>query len=72
MELFENTYLNLDESLAEAEVKIKDAGYQAQLESVVMLKNKDNTIKAAKDQAKDPKDMTVYIPKTYWNKRSFW
>ena len=30
-----------------------------------MLKNKDNTIKAAKDQAKDPKDMTVYIPKTY-------
>lgn len=64
--LFENTYLNLDESLAEAGSKDKkDAGYQAQLESVVMLKNKDNTIKAAKDQAKDPKDMTVYIPKTY-------
>ena len=39
-----------------------------------MLKNKDNTIKAAKDQAKDPKDMTVYIPKTYTaeQKGVFW
>ena len=38
-----------------------------------MLKNKDNTIKAAKDQAKDPKDMTVYILKhILQNKRSFW
>lgn len=64
--LFENTYLDLKESLAEAGSQDKqDAGYQAQLDSVVMLKNKNNTIKSAKDQEKDPKDMTVYIPKTF-------
>ena len=64
--LFENTYLDLSESLSEAGSQDKqDAGYQAQLDSVVMLKNKNNTVKAAKDQEKDPKDMTVYIPKTF-------
>lgn len=60
--LFENPYLDLDNSKAIVanEEKVA-AGYQAQLESVVMVKNADGTIKAA-DITKDYKDKVVYIP----------
>lgn len=64
--LFENPYLDKDASNAIAGSDDKmAAGYAAQLDSVVMLKNKDNVIKKADQKAKDPKDMTVYIPMTY-------
>ena len=60
---FENPYLDLDESIARAtQPENQKAGYQAQLDSVVLLKNKDQLIKKASQQTKAPKDMTVYIP----------
>lgn len=64
--LFENPYLDEDDSLASAGNQEKvDAGYKVQLNSVVMLKNKGGIIKDAASATKNPKDMTVYIPKTY-------
>lgn len=61
--LFENPYLDENESAAIAGSTDKaNAGYAAQLDSIVMLKNKENVI--AKNE-KNPKDMTVYIPMTY-------
>lgn len=64
--LFENPYLDLAESqkIVGNQDKI-DAGYQAQLDSVVMLKNKNNVIHKASEKDKKPKDMTVYIPQTW-------
>ena len=64
--MFENPYLDADASLAIAGSEDKmAAGYAAQLDSVVMLKNKDNTIKPVADTEKLPSEMTVYIPKTF-------
>ncbi|WP_263121254.1 glycoside hydrolase family 3 protein [Cellulomonas sp. RIT-PI-Y] len=62
--LYENAYLDLDESqeIVASQDKL-DAGYQAQLDSVVMLKNDAETIAAA--EAGDWADKTVYIPSNY-------
>lgn len=64
--LFENPYLDLDESVATAGSADKFAdGYLAQLESVVMLKNKNNLIAPMETKEKQPSEMTVYIPSMY-------
>ncbi len=55
--LFENPYLNVEESGAlVGNPEFMKAGYEAQLKSVVMLKNKANVLPL-------DKDLTVYIPK---------
>lgn len=60
--LFDNPFVDLDTSLATVGSKEKvEAGYQAQLDSVVLVKN-DGTI--AESTAADWKDKTVYIPWT--------
>lgn len=59
--LFENPYLEMEESKASVASQDKvEAGYQAQLDSVVMVKNANNVIKAA-DVTQDYKDKVVYI-----------
>jgi beta-glucosidase len=64
--LFENPYLSLEESRKVVGSQDKrDAGYQAQLDSIVMLKNKNSAIKTA-DVLKDYKNKTVYIPSSIW------
>lgn len=62
--LYENAYLDLDASkeIVASQDKL-DAGYQAQLDSVVMLKNDADTIAAA--EAGDWADKTVYIPRNF-------
>lgn len=61
--LFENPYLDLNHSLKVVGNKEKkDAGYRAQLSSVVMLKNSNYIIKAADGSAANKK---VYIPMTF-------
>ncbi|MBF6626170.1 glycoside hydrolase family 3 C-terminal domain-containing protein [Aerococcaceae bacterium zg-BR9] len=61
--LFENPYLDLEHSKSVVASKDKvEAGYQAQLDSVVMVKNTGETIKAK--EAAALKEMTVYIPST--------
>lgn len=62
--LYENAYLDLEESqeIAGSADKI-EAGYQAQLDSIVMLKNDGETITAA--DAETWADKTVYIPRSY-------
>jgi beta-glucosidase len=62
--LYENPYLDLDEStsIVASEDKLA-AGYEAQLDSVVMLKNDADTIAAA--EAGDWADKTVYIPRNF-------
>ena len=57
--LFENPYLNVDETKAiVGNAEFMKAGYDAQLKSVVLLKNKGNVIPQKEKQ-------TVYIPKIY-------
>jgi beta-glucosidase len=57
--LFENPYLNPEETKATVgKPEYMKAGYEAQLKSVVMLKNKANTLPLQKNK-------TVYIPKKY-------
>jgi beta-glucosidase len=62
--LYENAYLDLDESkeIVASQDKL-DAGYQAQLDSIVMLKNDGETVAAA--DAESWKDKTVYIPRNF-------
>lgn len=61
--LFEHPYLDLEHSKAVVASGDKvAAGYQAQLDSIVMLKNKNKTIKASGDILADYKDKIVYIP----------
>ncbi|WP_169165070.1 glycoside hydrolase family 3 protein [Cellulomonas taurus] len=62
--LYENPYLDLDEAkeIVASQDKL-DAGYQAQLDSVVLLKNDADTVAAA--EAGDWKDKTVYIPRNF-------
>lgn len=64
--LFENPYLNPDESAKTVgNAKFMTAGYEAQVKSVVLLKNKQNVmpIKSKK---------TVYIPKVYRSPKLDW
>lgn len=57
--LFENPYLNLEETKAiVGRPEFMKAGYDAQLKSVVMLKNKSNALPLEKNK-------TVYIPKKF-------
>ncbi|MEZ4994032.1 MAG: glycoside hydrolase family 3 N-terminal domain-containing protein [Saprospiraceae bacterium] len=57
--LFENPYLDVDHTKElVGNSDFMQAGFEAQLKSIVMLKNKDNILPAGKEQ-------TVYIPKRY-------
>ncbi len=57
--LFENPYLNVEETKATVgKPEYMKAGYDAQLKSVVLLKNKANTLPLEKNK-------TVYIPKKF-------
>jgi len=57
--LFENPYLNIEETKATVgKPEFMKAGYDAQLKSVVMLKNKANVLPLQKNK-------TVYIPKKF-------
>ncbi|MEO7989899.1 MAG: glycoside hydrolase family 3 N-terminal domain-containing protein [Chryseolinea sp.] len=57
--LFENPYLNVDESKSiVGNAEFMKAGYDAQLKSIVMVKNKGNVLPLQKDK-------TVYIPKKF-------
>ncbi|WP_158372658.1 glycoside hydrolase family 3 N-terminal domain-containing protein [Cellulosimicrobium cellulans] len=62
--LYEDPYLDLDESRAVVASEDKvEAGYAAQLDSVVLAKNADGTVAAA--DASDWSDKTAYIPRTF-------
>lgn len=57
--LFENPYLDREESVAiVGKAGYMDAGYDAQVKSVVMLKNKDKTLPLENKK-------TVFVPKKY-------
>ena len=57
--LFENPYLNVEESVKTVgNPEFMKAGYEAQLKSVVLLKNKDKTLPLQKE-------ITVYVPKKF-------
>ena len=57
--LFENPYVNLEETKAiVGKPEFMKAGYDAQLKSVVMLKNKANALPLEKNK-------TIYIPKKF-------
>ena len=57
--LFENPYLDVSETKSiVGKPEFMEAGYQAQLKSVVMLKNKDNVLPVKKEK-------TVFIPKRF-------
>ena len=62
--LYENPFVDIEmaEGVLASDDKV-EAGYQAQLASVVMLKNDGSTISAA--EAADWSDATVYIPRAY-------
>lgn len=64
--LFENPYLDPQQSASTVGCpEFMQAGYSAQVKSIVMLKNKDNTL-----PIKDKK--TVYIPKIYTTSTPNW
>ncbi len=57
--LFENPYLDVEETKElVGNSEYMEAGYQAQLKSIVLLKNKNGVLPAKKEQ-------TVYIPQRY-------
>jgi beta-glucosidase len=57
--LFENPYLDVEHTKTlVGNSDFMEAGYQAQLRSIVLLKNKSNLLPAKKEQ-------TVYLPKRY-------
>ncbi len=57
--LFENAYLNIEESKATVgKPEFMQAGYDAQLKSIVMVKNKDNVLPLQKQKK-------VYVPKKF-------
>lgn len=62
--LYESAYLDpaVSAKILASDDKVK-AGYQAQLDSVVLVKNSNKTIAAAK--AEDWKSKKVYIPRSY-------
>ena len=58
--LFENPYINIDETTATVgKAEYMAAGYDAQLKSIVMLKNKENILPVKDNKIK------VYVPKLY-------
>lgn len=58
--LFEDPYLDPDQSVETVgNAEFMEAGYEAQLKSVVMIKNEDNVIKEYDESAEK---QTVYIP----------
>lgn len=62
--LYDSPFLDLEESKTVLASQDKlEAGYSAQLDSVVMLKNDSETIAAT--EATDWSDKTVYIPRSY-------
>lgn len=64
--LFENPYLKIEETKAVVgNAEFMKAGYNAQLKSVVMLKNKKSVLPVAQKQ-------TVYIPKIYTPVQTDW
>ena len=64
--LFENPYINIEHSKAVAGSKEKcEDGYNAQLASVVMLKNKGNVIASSSSDKGSLANKKVYIPMTY-------
>lgn len=64
--LFENPYLNIENTKAiVGKPEFMRAGYQAQLKSVVMLKNKDQVLPVSEKQ-------TVYVPKIYTPVKTDW
>ena len=64
---YESPYTDLAHSLEVAGDRTKvDAGIEAQLSSVVMLKNSDGTVQCAAEEA-DYADKTVYIPNSSTN-----
>ena len=66
--LFDDPYISLAESEEVCGNKeFKEAGYQAQLDSVVMLKNKNNVISESSGEKK-----TVYVPLVYTPASSGW
>lgn len=65
--LFENPYVSVADAVKTVGgEEMSAAGYEAQLKSIVMLKNDDNTIKAADGTSGDKP--TVYIPYVYTSK----
>jgi len=62
---YENPFVDLDASkeVVGSQDKI-DAGYEAQLNSVVLLKNEDSAIQCSAEEA-SYSDKTVYIPQSY-------
>ena len=57
--LFENPYLDVDETISiVGNPEFMDAGYQAQLKSLVLLKNSDNILPLKKETK-------IYIPERY-------
>ncbi|MDO4228995.1 MAG: glycoside hydrolase family 3 N-terminal domain-containing protein [Capnocytophaga sp.] len=64
--LFENPYLNPDESAKiVGNPEFMKAGYEAQLKSIIMLKNKGNVLPISNKK-------TVYIPKIYNEPQRNW
>jgi beta-glucosidase len=64
--LFENPYLDIEKSSAiVGNSKFMETGYQAQLQSIVMLKNRDSVLPLQKGN-------TVYIPKRYYPEKMDW
>lgn len=62
--VYENPFLDLEHSLSVVGSADKvEAGWQAQLDSVVVMKNVDNTIQC--DAQKDWSKLTAYIPRAY-------
>lgn len=64
---YESPYTDLDHSLEVAGDQTKvDAGIEAQLGSVVMLKNSNGTVQCSAEET-DYADQTVYIPNSFSN-----
>ena len=64
--LFENPYLDVEESTnIVGNPTFMEEGYKAQLQSIVMLKNKEHVLPMQKDK-------TVYIPKRYYPEQIDW
>ena len=68
--LFDNPYVDVANAVATINGEDSETmGYEAQLKSVVMLKNADNTISAENSKKEKP---TVYIPMVYTEATNYW
>ncbi|MFD1068059.1 glycoside hydrolase family 3 protein [Oceanobacillus locisalsi] len=62
--LFENPYLNVQETAETVgNPDYMEAGFEAQLQSIVMLKNKDNVLPL---QSEDNEKLTAYVPERWF------